>query len=130
NFVARPQHADGQRTRHAIIEAALQLFAEKGYFGTTLRDIAGAVGVRESALYNYFPSKEALFEALLFADQQSKVERLSLVTDQPVTDVRATLVRLAMLALESFSTPRQQQLFRILMSDGLRLAKEGRINLV
>ena len=52
--MARPRNADGQRTRKAILDAALDLFSEKGYFGTSLRDVATAVGVRESALYNYF----------------------------------------------------------------------------
>ena len=65
--MARPKNADGQRTRQAILDAALDLFAEKGFFGTSLRDVAGAVGVRESALYNYFPGKDALFDALLTA---------------------------------------------------------------
>ena len=63
--MARPRNADGQRTRQAILDAALDLFAQKGFFGTSLRDVATAVGVRESALYNYFPSKDALFEALI-----------------------------------------------------------------
>lgn len=40
------------------------------------------------------------------------------------------LDRLATLALENFCAPRQQQLFRVLMSDGLRLAKEGRLDLL
>jgi AcrR family transcriptional regulator len=127
--MARPQNADGQRTRQAILDAALHVFAEKGYFGSTLRDIATAVGVRESALYNYFPSKEALFEALILADQQSKAECLSAVMADPITDVRVTLTRFVVLALEQFATPHQQQLFRILMSDGIRLARDSRINL-
>jgi AcrR family transcriptional regulator len=127
--MGRPQNADGQRTRQAILDAALRVFAEKGYFGSSLRDIATAVGVRESALYNYFPSKEALFEALIFAEEQSKAERLSAAMADPITDVRLTLTRLAMLTLEHFVTPHQQQLFRILISDGIRLARDGRINL-
>jgi AcrR family transcriptional regulator len=127
--MGRPPNADGQRTRQAILDAALMVFAEKGYFGTSLRDIAAAVGVRESALYNYFPSKEALFEALILADHHVKMERLSAVMEDATTDVRVTLTRLALLSLEHFSTPRQQQLFRILMSDGIRLARDGRINL-
>jgi len=105
------------------------VFAEKGYFGSSLRDIATAVGVRESALYNYFASKEALFEALVLADQQSKAERLSTVMAEPITDVRQTLTRFVVLALEHFATPQQQQLFCILMSDGIRLARDSRINL-
>ena len=54
-------------TRARLQREALRLFADRGYFGTSLRDIAAAVGVRESALYNYFPGKEALFSALITA---------------------------------------------------------------
>jgi AcrR family transcriptional regulator len=128
--VARPPNADGQRTRQAILDAALGLFAEKGYFGTSLRDVAKAVGVRESALYNYFPGKEALFEALLAAESAAKSEQLSLILEAPASDARELLERFAVFALDRFVLPRQQQLFRILMSDGMRLAREGRINLL
>jgi AcrR family transcriptional regulator len=93
--MARPRNADGQRTRQAILDAALVLFADKGFFGTSLRDVAGAVGVRESALYNYFKSKEALFEALILADQHTKIERLAATADGPITDGRAVLEELA-----------------------------------
>lgn len=128
--MARPKNADGQRTRQAILDAALELFADKGYFGTSLRDVAGAVGVRESALYNYFKSKEALFDALILAHQHTKTERLaSLAGDGPVADAQALLERIAFSSLESFLDPREQMLFRLLMSDGIRLAKTGRFNL-
>ena len=43
---------------------ALRLFAERGVTGTSVRDIAGAVGVAEAALYRHFPSKDALSRAL------------------------------------------------------------------
>src|SRR5512139_587796 len=128
--MARPRNADGQRTRQAILDAALDLFGDRGFFGTSLRDIARAVGVRESALYNYFPSKEALFEALIAAGQDSKMELLSAALDEGADDPRAVLERLARVSLEDFASPRQQQLFRILISDGLRLARAGRLNLV
>jgi AcrR family transcriptional regulator len=128
--MARPPNSDGQRTRQAILDAALVLFAEKGYFGTSLRDVAGAVGVRESALYNYFPGKEALFEALLTADSASKHEQMAALLEAPVGDGRALLERLAAFSLARFVEPRQHQLFRILMSDGIRLARDGRINLL
>jgi AcrR family transcriptional regulator len=128
--MARPKNADGQRTRQAILDAALELFADKGYFGTSLRDVATAVGVRESALYNYFKSKEALFDALILAHEHTKTERLaSLGDDGPIPDGRALLERLAINSLESFLDPREQMLFRLLMSDGIRLARSGRFNL-
>ena len=43
--MARPRNADGQRTRQAILDAALDLFAEKGFFGTSLRDVATTVAI-------------------------------------------------------------------------------------
>ena len=101
--MARPRNADGQRTRQAILDAALGLFAEKGYFGASLRDVAAAVGVRESAIYNYFKSKDALFEALILADQHTRLERLSSIADGPITDGRAVLEQLALSSLESFA---------------------------
>lgn len=128
--MGRPAGRDGQQTRQALLDAALSLFAEKGYFGTSLRDIARHVGVRESALYNYFPSKESLFEAVVLADRQETSERLAPFLDAPITDLRTFLEDLASLAIETYKSPIQQQRFRILMSDGIRLAVEGRINLI
>ena len=128
--MARPRNADGQRTRQAILDAALDLFGDRGFFGTTLRDVAQRVGIRDSAIYNYFPSKESLFEALIALDHDARRERVSAALDDPSGDPRVVLERLARLILDDFATPRQQQLFRILMSDGLRLARAGRLNLV
>jgi AcrR family transcriptional regulator len=55
---------DGSKTRARIEMEALRLFAERGVTGTSVRDIAGAVGVAEAALYRHFPSKDALSRAL------------------------------------------------------------------
>ncbi|HBZ72803.1 MAG TPA: hypothetical protein DEP35_24960 [Deltaproteobacteria bacterium] len=55
----------GQRTAERILDAAELVFAEKGYAGTSLRDVAGAAGLRIPSLYNHFASKEALYTAVL-----------------------------------------------------------------
>lgn len=52
-------------TRTRIIEQALKLFAVRGYDGVSVRDIAGAVGVKESSLYKHFPSKQAIFQGII-----------------------------------------------------------------
>jgi AcrR family transcriptional regulator len=55
----------GARTRQAIVEAALELFAERGFHATLVDDIANAVGISRAALYQYFESKEQLFVELM-----------------------------------------------------------------
>jgi len=55
----------GEATAERILDAAEALFAERGFAGTTLRDVAGAVGIRIPSLYNHFASKEALYSAVL-----------------------------------------------------------------
>ena len=61
---ARPRRK-GERTAERILDAAEALFAEHGYAGTTLRDVARAADLRIPSLYNHFESKEALYSAVL-----------------------------------------------------------------
>jgi AcrR family transcriptional regulator len=49
-----------QRTREQIIEAAMSLFAERGYHATTIAEIAEAAEVAPRTFFSYFPSKEAV----------------------------------------------------------------------
>jgi TetR/AcrR family transcriptional regulator len=52
-------------TSDRILDAAEDLFAQKGYSATSLGDVADAVGIRSPSLYNHFKNKEALYEAVL-----------------------------------------------------------------
>jgi TetR/AcrR family transcriptional regulator len=51
--------------RQRLLETATALFAEKGYAGTSVREIVGKAGVSKPVLYYYFKSKEGLFYAIL-----------------------------------------------------------------
>ena len=55
----------GERTADRILDAAERLFGEQGYDGTSLRDVADAVGLRIPSLYNHFASKDDLYAAAL-----------------------------------------------------------------
>lgn len=51
-----------EETRRRILQAALELFSQRGYTGATTREIAGAARITEVTLFRHFPSKEKLFE--------------------------------------------------------------------
>lgn len=63
--LSRKQQA--QIRRQQLIDAALHQFAEKGYDGASIRDIAHAAGVTEGLVYHYFRNKEHLFEEVIKA---------------------------------------------------------------
>ncbi|WP_026925020.1 TetR/AcrR family transcriptional regulator [Glycomyces arizonensis] len=58
---ARPS-SKGERTRQRILDVALDMFAERGYDGTTMRAIAAEAGVSVGNAYYYFKSKEHLIQ--------------------------------------------------------------------
>jgi len=63
---ARPE-AVGDGRRRDIIRAAARLVGEHGYAGTSMRDIAAAVGMLPGSLYYHFPSKDVLIEEIFIA---------------------------------------------------------------
>lgn len=67
----RPLRADARRNRARVLEAAYDAFADEGV-GVPLDEIARRAGVGAGTVYRHFPSKEALFEAVL----SDRVERL------------------------------------------------------
>ncbi len=61
---ARASESRGENRREALLDAAAAMFAAKGYDGTSIRDIAGAVGMLPGSLYYHFKSKEELLLAV------------------------------------------------------------------
>jgi AcrR family transcriptional regulator len=55
----------GEITQSALLTTALRLFVQGGYHGTSMRDIADALGVAVSGIYNHFADKEQIFLAIL-----------------------------------------------------------------
>lgn len=79
-------------TSEAVLDAALSLFAQRGYHGTALSEIADRLGIRTPSLYNHMRSKQELLETIVertlddvLADFRSAVTG----TDDPVVQLRA-----------------------------------------
>ncbi len=74
--------------RRQILDAAIKVFAERGFHRTTIRDVAKAAGVADGTIYNYFENKTALLLGILDPLDERQGRDAELV--QPVgTDVRA-----------------------------------------
>jgi TetR/AcrR family transcriptional regulator len=67
--------AKRERRRAEVLRAALSAFRARGYHGTTLDDIAAQLGVRNTALYHYFPDKQSILLAC-HRDSIAELERI------------------------------------------------------
>lgn len=88
-------------TRERILEVAARLFSERGFAGTSIRDIADALGVTKAALYYHFPSKDAILGELVA--QPLAAVRAVLAEPHRLTDRagREAFIRRAVDALSS-----------------------------
>jgi AcrR family transcriptional regulator len=100
------------------VASALQLFAEKGFRGTTTREIAAAVGVTEPVLYEHFKTKRDLYNAILDEKSQQRVALTAELTELAGrNDDRAFFLYLANLILSWYQKDRE--FARLLLFSGL-----------
>ncbi|HEY3558705.1 MAG TPA: TetR/AcrR family transcriptional regulator [Kribbella sp.] len=77
----RAQHLGPERRRPLILDAALEVFAAKGYAGTTMQSVADAAGVTKPVVYDCFANRDDLLLALLAREEQHLV--ISIVAALP-----------------------------------------------
>ena len=66
----RARHLGPERRRPMVLDAALDVFVEKGYFASTMSAIADAAGVTKPVVYECYPNKEGVYAALLDREEQ------------------------------------------------------------
>jgi AcrR family transcriptional regulator len=90
---ARAEHLGPERRRPLVLDAALRVFVEHGYAGTSMDAIAAAAGVTKPVVYECYPSKEKLFSALLEREEQRLLDAVgkSLPDSIRVDDIRQLL---------------------------------------
>ncbi len=129
--MVRPSRELARDTRREILDASLELFAQGGFHGTSMRKIARAVGVRESALYHHFPAKEAILEQLMRELGPGKAERLANLDLDALFGsggTREVLRGLAQGLIDEWATPAEQKFIRLMMAEGPRLGVSGHIH--
>ena len=88
-----------ERTRQAIIEAAIALFVERGIRGTTIEDICEAADIAERTFFNHFPTRDHLYEAIGTHRIEGFTVLLGSITQDPrpinerIPDLFATIAR-------------------------------------
>lgn len=78
-----PENATRKNLRDTILEQAVQLFAQSGYDGVSMRAIASSVGVTVAALYYYFPDKEQLYLDAIARAFEGKTSPLTIALTNP-----------------------------------------------
>ena len=121
---ARPVAGEARDTRREILDTALELFAEHGFHATSVRAIARAVGVRESALYHHFSSKEAILEAVVDDRVQARLAVLQDHLEALERPLSELLTRFAEQILQQLESPKERRFMRLAMSLGVPLLDE------
>ncbi|MDP3090812.1 MAG: TetR/AcrR family transcriptional regulator [Nitrospira sp.] len=78
--IAQPSRQSSTERQASLIQAATTLFAKKGFNGTTTKEIARAAGISEALVFKHFPTKRALYAAIL-AEKVTVSELLSAIEE-------------------------------------------------
>ncbi len=112
--------------RDAILEVAGDYFLQHGYAATTMSGIAATIGGSKATLWSYFPSKEALFEAVLDeATTQFRQQMIPLL--DPGSDFEATLRSFCRRFIEKVTAPQAIALHRLIHAEAGRFPEIGEI---
>jgi len=105
-----------QARRNQILDAASQVFADKGFHPTTIKDIAKVAGIADGTIYNYFKNKTALLIGI-FDRMRTAVEPDETMAETLVqADLRTFLTAFIQLPLTTLND-KDFQLFRIVVSE-------------
>jgi AcrR family transcriptional regulator len=89
----RAAHLGPERRRPQVLDAALELFLQHGYEGTSMAAVADAAGVTKPVVYACFASKDELFRALLRREEERILREIrSAFADADLSDPEATLI--------------------------------------
>ena len=122
--VSSRKERDRQLRRSDILKAAEHLFALKGYYEATIRDIAKEAQYATGTVYLHFKDKDALYFALL----EEKMKSLQFTLKEKIGQVEDARRKLEIFVQEGLVFfEKNQDFFRIFISEGNELLSERRI---
>lgn len=86
--MGRRAGSTGEKTAKAIALAAVRLFAGRGYAAVSMRAIAEEVGIQVGALYNYFPTKQAILATVMISHMSELLEAFENAVDAAQNPLR------------------------------------------
>jgi AcrR family transcriptional regulator len=107
-----------------ILDAALAVFAQKGYGDTRIGDIADAAGIAKGTIYLYFESKDALFEAVFLRMFDAMTDPLAQVAADPDVSPADKLVTIARQSLAAMAAEAE---FLSLMMQAISTPEVGKL---
>jgi len=118
-------------TRNKIKDVALDLFSTLGFAGTSVRQISGTVGIRESGIYNHFSSKEDILKVLL-DDVKNSAIGVEIITDElldKLSKPQLFMQDFVRILIERWNTKKQKKFLRLVMIEQFREIKGVNISL-
>ena len=97
--MARPQSPDYDKRRDAILAAAANLYAKRGFQGTSVADLAKSCRTSKSLIYHYFPSKDDTLHAVMAAHLDALVDAADEAMQTGSTEERLRALTLAFMRL-------------------------------
>jgi AcrR family transcriptional regulator len=118
-----PEHSEPRWKRQPderpgqILDAAVEVFAEKGFSSATMDEIASAAGITKGTIYLYFPSKEELFVTMARRQFERALALLPEVRLEEATDPEQITRRLGREFLRIFMTPEVAKVFPLIIAE-------------
>jgi AcrR family transcriptional regulator len=112
--------------RQQLMGGARRVFLEHGFNGASVGDIVRAAGVSKGTLYAYFPSKEKLFESMIFEDRRKQAEAIC-EFDEADENVARVLTKLGTSLMEAMSTPETIAFVRTVIGAVSKFPEVGRV---
>lgn len=122
----RQRRAPAERPAE-ILAAALACFAEKGFAGTRLDDVAARAGLSKAGIYLYFPDKEALFVAVIEANIGTALDAAAAVIEKGELGAMATIEMMLALVTERIVGSNLPVIFKIIVGESQNFPTVGRI---